>query len=81
MVVKWRLLLRTLEQVPDSERHALLIQAADTAAAQAATTPYPGLVFPCLFEERVAEALELDERRKRFYWAVANLEEALVEAR
>jgi hypothetical protein len=67
-LLKMRLLLQTLDQVPDSERHALLIQEAGTAAAKAASTPFPVLVFPCLFEERVVAALEFEESRRRRYW-------------
>jgi hypothetical protein len=68
-VLKLRLLLQTLDRVQDSAQHALLIQEARFAGTQAARTPFPELLFPCLFEERVAVALELDQRKQRAYWS------------
>ena len=67
-LLKLRLLLHTLDQVPASESHALLIQEASVAEAKAIDTSFPELVFPCLFQERVVAALELDQRRNRNYW-------------
>jgi hypothetical protein len=67
-LVKLRLLLEALDQVPDSELHALIIQEAEVACANAAHTAFPALFFPCLFAERVRAALEAEARRKREYW-------------
>jgi hypothetical protein len=66
-VLKYRLLLRLLDQsLP--ELHALLIREADEAASLAGRTRFPLLVFPCLFEERVAAALERHRLQLRNYW-------------
>ncbi len=54
--LKLRLLGERLDanSTPDSARP--LRQAANVAEALAWETPYPLLVFPCLFEEKVLEA-------------------------
>ena len=67
-LVKMRSLLQALDQVPDSELHALIIQEAEAACAKAAETAFPALFFPCLFAERVRAALEAEALRKREYW-------------
>lgn len=67
--VKLLLLLKRLEAVPGSELHLLIIDAANSAANLARATPYPGLVFPCLFSERVEISLEQERVRARNYWA------------
>lgn len=68
LVLKMRLLLRALDQVPDSELHAVIIQEAERAYAQAARTSHPELVLPCLFAERAASALKLEHERQIAYW-------------
>lgn len=68
MLLKLKLLLQALDRVPDSELHALVIQQAELASRQAAATTFPSLVFPCLFEERTAQALQLEHCRRRDYW-------------
>jgi len=67
--IKLLLLLRRLEAVPGSELHPLIIDAANSAAGLARATSYPGLVFPCLFAERVDTMLEQERVRVRNYWA------------
>jgi hypothetical protein len=67
--IKLLLLLKRLEGVAGSELHPLIIDAADSAAGLARATPYPGLVFPCLFAERVELVLEQERVRTRRYWA------------
>jgi len=58
-LLKHRLLLRQLDEMPEVESHALVIYEAEAAASLASLTPYPFLIFPCLFEERArAAALE-----------------------
>ena len=54
--LKMRLVANVLKQgvCPDSAR--LVRQAANAAEALAWETPYPLLVFPCLFGEKVLEA-------------------------
>jgi hypothetical protein len=66
--IKLLLLLKHLEAVPGSELHHLIIDAANSAAGLAQATPYPGLVFPCLFAERVDSMLEQERVRVRNYW-------------
>ena len=67
-LLKARMLLQKLDDVPDSGLHPLIIQEAETASADARSTRFPLLVFPCLFEERVRRALESDTRRLGLYW-------------
>ena len=68
LLLKLRLLSRALDEIPSYELHALIIQQAELAVAQAASTAFPELVLPCLFEERAAQALELQRHRKSAYW-------------
>ena len=67
-VLKQRLLLQRLNEVPDSATHALIIRQANEAAFLACLTLYPLLSFPCLFEERAAAATEQARREARVYW-------------
>jgi len=67
-VLKLRLLLQRLDETPESETHALIMQQADEASLLAWLSPYPLLTFPCLFEERAAAAAEQARRRARVYW-------------
>src|SRR4029077_4727224 len=67
-VLKQRLLLRKLDQLPTWELHALVIQEAEMSAVLARTTHYPFLVFPWLFEERVRAASELFQKKWDTYW-------------
>lgn len=66
--IKLRLLLKRLDGVPGSELHPLIIDAANSAAGLARATSYPGLVFPCLFAERVEFVLEQERVRAGEYW-------------
>ena len=65
---KMRLLLRRLDEEPNSSLHLRIIREAESAAAQAARTLYPSLIFPCLFEDRVRIALELHRQQSGGYW-------------
>jgi hypothetical protein len=67
-ILKQQLLLRRLNETPESETHALIMREADEAALLACLTCYPLLTFPCLFEERAAAAIEQARRRARLYW-------------
>jgi hypothetical protein len=67
-ILKQRLLLRRLNETPESETHALIIRQANEAAFRACLTPYPLLIFPCLFEERAAASTEQARRQARLYW-------------
>ena len=67
-ILKQRLLLRRLNETPESEIHALIIRQANEAAFLAWLTFYPLLTFPCLFEERTVAATELAQRQTRLYW-------------
>jgi hypothetical protein len=62
------LLLRRLNETPESETHALIMRQANEAAFLAWLTQYPLLTFPCLFEERAAAATEQARRQARLYW-------------
>lgn len=68
-ILKQRLLLRRLNETPESETHALLMRQADEAAFLACLTSYPLLTFPCLFEERAADATKQARRQARLYWS------------
>ena len=74
-VLKQRLLLQRLNEVPDSSAHALVIRQANEAALLAFLTAYPLLTFPCLFEERAGSATEHAHRRARLYWTDLELRE------
>ncbi len=69
-VLKQRLLHRYLNEVPDWEIHARIMQEADDAERLAWFTSYPFLIFPCLFEERARMATEQArrERERERYW-------------
>lgn len=67
-VLKYRLLLRRLDEIPNSESHPAIIEEANTAAILAGLTTFPLLVFPCLFEERARAAWERDRRQHHIYW-------------
>jgi hypothetical protein len=66
-ILKQRLLLRRLNETPESETHALIMRQADEAAFLACLTQYPLLTFPCLFEERAAAATEQARRQARLW--------------
>ena len=67
-LLKVRLLLQALDRVPNSERHALVIQETRVACQLAERTQFPALLLPCLIEERVQTALEFAKQRERGYW-------------
>jgi hypothetical protein len=62
--LKHRLLLNSLDELPDARVNARLRRAANEAAALAWLTPYPVLVYPLLFEEK-ARTAALYARRQR----------------
>jgi hypothetical protein len=67
-ILKQRLLLQRLNEVPDSATHALIMRQANEAAFLSCLTLYPLLTFPCLFEERAVAATEQARRQARLYW-------------
>ena len=73
-ILKQRLLLRRLNETPESETHALIIRQADEAAFLACLTLYPLLTFPCLFEERATTVTERARHRARLYWTGLQLQ-------
>lgn len=64
-----RLILQRLGQVLNTELHPLIIAAGREAAALARLSPFSFLLFPCLFEERAAAALNEERNQTRAYWA------------
>jgi hypothetical protein len=62
-LLKDELLRQTLQQAVDAELNSQLRRAANEAAALAWVTPFPLLVFPALFDEKVATALAQVERQ------------------
>jgi hypothetical protein len=65
--LKNRLLARQLAEAPTPELNPPLRRAANDAAALAWVTLYPLLVFPVLFEEKIAAALRQAERQARIF--------------
>jgi hypothetical protein len=65
--LKTRLLARELAQAPAPELNTPVRRAANEAAALAWVTLYPLLVFPALFEEKIATALRQAERQARIF--------------
>ena|SRR6266542_2147152 len=63
--LKLRLLLGSLNELPEARANARLRRAANEAAALAWVTPYPLLVFPVLFEEKAQAAANYARRQKR----------------
>ncbi len=62
--LKDELLTGHLEDVWAAEFNSHVRRAANEAAALAWVTPYPSLVFPVLFEEKIDTALARAERQK-----------------
>ncbi len=63
--LKQRLLRQLLRQNTHSELSRPLLRAANEAASLAWLTPYPLLVFPALFEEKVQMAQTQSRRQSR----------------
>jgi hypothetical protein len=63
--LKKRLLDGQLDEIERPELNAVVRRAANEAAALAWITFYPLLVFPALFEEKIATALRLAARQTR----------------
>ena len=63
--LKYRLLLSSLNELPNARANARLRRAANEAAALAWVTPYPLLVFPILFEEKARAAAAYARRQKQ----------------
>jgi len=70
-LLKQRLLLRRLDEIPDTECHARIIHEAEMSAALARRTAFPLLLFPCLFEERARAVRERQRQFEKRYWALA----------
>src|ERR1043166_6901639 len=62
-LLKPRLLLRVLDENANTNLEEALIIVAGESATLARMTPYPLLLFPCLFEERTGVAMELWAQR------------------
>jgi len=67
-LLKQRLLLLRLGEVANPECHAAIMLEAEVAAELACQTPFPLLVFPCLFEERAGAAMEQARQWALHYW-------------
>jgi hypothetical protein len=67
-LLRQRLLLKKLDSITDASLHNLVIQEASAAAEVAAGSGFPLLIFPCLFEEKAARALESRHRHHQTYW-------------
>jgi hypothetical protein len=65
-----RLLLKKLDDIP-WEAHIQVMHQADWASDIALGTPYPFLVFPCLFEERVSSILKTFHASEASYWMIS----------
>jgi hypothetical protein len=65
--LKNRLLTETLLAAAKPDLNVTIRRAANEAAALAWVTFYPLLVFPTLFEEKLANALRQAERQARVY--------------
>ena len=65
--LKNELLTEQLEDVWAAEFNSFVRRAANEAAALAWVTPYPSLVFPVLFEEKIDAALVHAERQKEIW--------------
>jgi hypothetical protein len=63
--LKADLLADRLKEVWEPELNSQLRRAANEAAALAWVTPYPLLMFPVLFEEKVEAALTISERQEQ----------------
>ena len=61
--LKHRLLLSSLNELPQARANARLRRAANEAAALAWVTAFPLLVFPALFEEKARTALLQAQRQ------------------
>ena len=75
-VLKNRLLLRVLDETPNTEFHATIMREARESANVAGMTEFPLLLFPCLFEERTSAARELLQRRATAWERVLCSEQA-----
>ncbi|HWQ93586.1 MAG TPA: hypothetical protein VN673_18130, partial [Clostridia bacterium] len=65
--LKQRLLAERLEQTWETRLNSGIRRAANEAAALAALTQYPLLVFPELFEEKINTALLVAERQEQVW--------------
>jgi hypothetical protein len=63
--LKADLLADRLKEVWEPELTSQMRRAANEAAALAWVTPYPLLMFPVLFEEKVEAALAISERQEQ----------------
>ena len=65
--LKSELLTERLEDVWEAEFNSHVRRAANEAAALAWVTPYPSLVFPVLFDEKLEAALAHAARQKQIW--------------
>jgi hypothetical protein len=63
--LKHKLLLTSLNELPDARSNVRLRRAANEAAALAWMTSYPVLVFPVLFEEKARTSAAYARRQKQ----------------
>jgi hypothetical protein len=71
-LLRHQLLLARLNEVEDGALHIGIIAASYEASSLARLTPFPLLVFPCLFEDRVSDVLACDRRQRHSYWCGLN---------
>ena len=64
---KLRLVLSKLAGI-ETELHYLVFREADQCSTLVEDAGFPCLLFPCLFEERLAGALERQARQVERYW-------------
>ena len=62
-LLKARMLLRAMDEIPGAELHIFVFRAAAEAASLSLQTPFPLLVFPGLFDEKV-QAMQFALRRE-----------------
>jgi hypothetical protein len=74
-LLRLRLLLKQLDEVENSDLHALVIREARLSTELARATVFPWLVFPCLFEERVNAAIQREALVATLYWRGLNAPE------
>lgn len=67
-LLKLRLLLRRLDEIPLPELHAAVMREADLTSILARQSGFPLLTFPCLFAERTARLAEHQHQQSTRYW-------------
>jgi hypothetical protein len=67
-LLQQRLMLRELDELASGEAHIRIIEEARIAGQLAVDSGFPALVFPVLFEERVAVALRALQSEEASFW-------------